>query len=411
MHTTNTSKTTQELQANTLTEEKGRLEKLQAKTRKGLIAALIGLSLSWGVSSCEDKSRATPDKLKENEVPSFLVGKKATDFFSMYLGGEAKGTIILWETYEWDKNKGIANMYQKKFSLPNKKELTVAEDHYRGVVSKIDFNKYTPITLSEHKKQVGSTLNELKEHIDREKLWDKLLWGNKEKLVTLQALSDNISAETLTSYSMTELLPSDAGNYNKNFLNFLLQNAGTQYIENIPAMYDSYASFWRYQFTSKAVYDTGKKKEGASRVNEFVKKSSKIPWSVCLLKGQDHHKAAYLFIMYNLSNLLRNWDSTIQNALKELTKPENQSNLAQLVAIMHNKPANWSTFLKERYKLNNEKEYLQKKTRKDNYDYDLNKNGAIDLYESFVWWEWWLKESHNYGKKTSSNFQALSKEN
>ena len=290
------------------------------------------------------------------------------------------------------------------------RKYVVAKQHYDNVVSKINFNDYTPITLPEYEEQIDQTLNKIKNNIDRDGLWKKLLWGDKEKLRTLQDLSDNISPKSLTSYSMTELFPGTDGNFNKNFLNFLLQNGGTQYLEYLPAIYDDYTSFWQYQFTSLAVRETDKGKEGASKVNEFVEKDLRIPWSVSILQGEDHHKAAYLLSINNLSNLLRNWDSTIQNALKKLTKIENQSNLSQLIAIMHNKPINWKKFLEEREKLNTNKTYLEKKQNWKNgkYNYDTNQNGQIDIYESFVGNKNDIEWSHNYWEKTYNNFKALS---
>ena len=388
---------------------KERIENIQTKARKGVTAALIGLSISWGFSSCENKGKEDPYKLEINEVPKALIGKKISGLYSHYAGGNWE-TITLWKTQNLDKNKILQDLYGIKFSRENMRKYVVAKQHYDNVVSKINFNDYTPITLPEYEEQIDQTLNKIKNNIDRDGLWKKLLWGDKEKLKTLQDLSDNISPQSLTSYSMTELFPGTDGNFNKNFLNFLLQNGGTQYLEYLPAIYDDYTSFWQYQLTSLAVRETDKGKEGASKVNEFVQKDLRIPWSVSLLQGEDHHKAAYLLSINNLSNLLRNWDSTIQNALKKLTKIENQANLAQLIAIMHNKPINWKKFLEEREKLNTNKTYLEKKQNWKNgkYNYDTNQNGQIDIYESFVGNENDIEWSHNYWEKTYNNFKALS---
>ncbi|MEI8252820.1 MAG: hypothetical protein WCG25_03595 [bacterium] len=48
--------------------------------------------------------------------------------------------------------------------------------------------------------------------------------------------------------------------------------------------------------------------------------------------------------------------------LNLIKNSKHKGDLTQLIAIMHNKPANGKDFLQEWYKLNTDKKYLDKKT-------------------------------------------------
>jgi|GEM_PF-2513372 len=50
------------------------------------------------------------------------------------------------------------------------RKYVVAKQHYDNVVSKINFNDYTPITLPEYEEQIDQTLNKIKNNIDRDGL-------------------------------------------------------------------------------------------------------------------------------------------------------------------------------------------------------------------------------------------------
>ena len=350
------------------------------------------LTLSWG------------------KVPEYIRWRAFWDLYAGYLWAHYDKNKRVWDKISlgnkrtWNKNVAIKNLYEKKLSRKNTKWFKVAGQHYKETVSKIDFEKVHPISLEQYEKNIGNIVKELRDGIDWEKLGKGLFHWDKEKLSLLKKLANNIDEKVLTSYSMTEFFPSEDWELNKNLLDFLLQNAGEEYLSYFPAVSDDYTSFGQYQFTSLALYDTPQEKRWASIINQYVNPSLRIPWSVCKLKGKSHHRAAFLFAIYNLSTLLKNADGISKKAVGDISKAENKSDLTQLIAIMHNKPKAWVVFLKEWYQLRNDKKYAAKKTK--NYKYDINKNGRVDLYEVYAWMH---PISSQYGRKTYKNYSALRK--
>jgi hypothetical protein len=251
------------------------------------------------------------------------------------------------------------------------------------------------------------SINKINKKFDRDKFWTEKLKWNEEKIKLFKNICSNIDEKCLLSYGMTELMPSPDWNLNKEILDFLLKNGWENFVMNLPAVADDYTSFGLYQFTSFAVFDTWERQEWASVMNLYLPEELQIPWSVTKLQWQDHHKAAYLFAMYNIYNLIFKADWETIKSLKLLINQKDNNDLAQLIAIMHNLPSSWKNFLTERYKLKTEEKYIKKKTYnkkwKKVYEYDINKNWKIDLYESLLK----PKASHNYWKKTYHNRNTL----
>ena len=87
-----------------------------------------------------------------------------------------------------------------------------------------------------------------------------------------------------------------------------------------------------------------------------------------------------------------------------------QADFIQLIALMHNYPKNGEIFLKERYRLNTDKNYYEKKTIELHYDYKHNKYGKIPLYEVFPKGSKGIENSSEYARKTLANLEALYEE-
>lgn len=152
-------------------------------------------------------------------------------------------------------------------------------------------------------------------------------------------LEQHINATSLITYALTEVMP-NAGRTGVETFDFLLRNAGRQYIESFPALYDRYLSFGPYQFTSLALYDAGGKR-GASLINGICK-PSQIPGSVSKLEGNQHHKAAYLFAVYNLAALVNSLDEDTCKALtrEPCMKAVTPDVVLQYIAAAHHLPVN-----------------------------------------------------------------------
>ncbi len=397
-------------------------------TKRNILKILIAASVltrSWNKIYQNQKDKdpnkiELSEKLNDNKIDlktfdnkiktsDWLKWRKVWDLYSHYLWYNWK-SVEIWDTILFKPNKILEELYWRKFKRENTKWFTVAKDFYDNTVSKIDFDIVEPSSLELMTENIKTTIKNINENFDRERFWKEKLKWNEEKIKLFKKICNNIDENCLLAYGMTELMPSPDWNLNKEILDFLLKNWWENFVMNLPAVADDYTSFWLYQFTSFAVYDASGRQEWASVMNLYLPKELKIPWSVTKLQWQDHHKAAYLFAMYNLYTLIFKAEWDMIKALELLTNQKDNNDLAQLIAIMHNLPANWKVFLDEWYKLNTDKAYLNKKqgTGKNKYNYDLNNNKKVDLYESFVWKQNTPKNwSHNYWKKTYYNRKTL----
>ncbi|MEI6425793.1 MAG: hypothetical protein WCO66_00400 [Candidatus Absconditabacteria bacterium] len=373
----------------------------QNKIKVGSAIAIV-LGMAAGIYTYEHQKQQ--DHGFTTKAPQELVDKEIHDLYSYYLGCNGDTTIIGDSVY-FQPKEIIDALYARKFSRPNKEHLKVPKYFYTGKVSKIDFTKFTPVTLDEYLESIDQNICLVQEHFDWKSFDTDYYKNDSTRAQLFKNICENIDGTSLLAYSMTELFPNPDGQFNKDFFAFLLKHGGTKFINNLPAIYDDLTSFGPYQFTYLAIYETPERQEGASNMNPYLPKQYQIPGSITKLEGDDHHKAAYLFAMYNIQQLTKH-DNNLE-ALKLLAQPEHKNNLTQLIAIMHNMPSYGSGFLQERYKLTTDSEYLYKKTHDEygklNRNYDTNNNGKIDLYESK------LRPilSHNYGKKTYYNKKAL----
>ena len=389
------------------------LDTPKLKKSKLFYSLLILLALA----SCGKKEMKETEKNFKVPVPAELKWKKLNDLYSYYLwfGGDTitlgrkiiinkNDTLNTWDTIVFKPNDIIKSLYERKFEkIPEGFE--VAKRFYDDSISKMNFDNFQASSIWEYKNDIKNSINQVKDTFDRDSFCNEKLWWDKKKLNLFKDICYNIDENSLLAYSMTELFPSPTWEYNQNILEFMLKNGWKNLIYYLPAVNDDYASFGPYQFTSKAIYDAWGELLWASIMNQYLPKEFKIPGSVIKLEWNDHHRAAYLFAMYNLYILLKNQKNL--EALKLLSKSEYKSDLTQLIAIMHNKPANWDDFLRERYKLKTDKKYLKKMTLdkkgRVKYKYDMNGNWNIDLYESKLS----PSTSHRYWKKTYFNRKII----
>jgi hypothetical protein len=140
---------------------------------------------------------------------------------------------------------------------------------------------------------------------------------------------------------MAELLPSNNGELNRDYLDFLLRHGGRRYLESLPALHDDITSFGPVQFTQYAVYDVPGERRGASRVNVALPRGSelRIPGSTLRLRDNDHLRAAYLFAVSNLADGIRSLSERQLTTFERVAGPRGVD-VAQFIAVAHNKPAN-----------------------------------------------------------------------
>jgi hypothetical protein len=113
----------------------------------------------------------------------------------------------------------------------------------------------------------------------------------------LSHLNENI----LVSYAVTELFPDINPGFNIASFDKLLQEAGTEFVYKIPALFDPYLSFGAFQLTSKIITP-----EGAPSLNHYFPEEFQIPASMKDIDTpEEHNRAAIMTILYN-ANILAN---------------------------------------------------------------------------------------------------------
>jgi len=192
------------------------------------------------------------------------------------------------------------------------------------------------MSLDNYLLEISHSLKDVNNNLD---------WGHVAKSARLDSRRKNLlmnivstyNAKDILAYSLTELSPSFNGELNKNLFEFKINVFGTEYVDKIPAMGDKLLSVGPYQFTSNAVYDDGKRREGASIINLALPSENRIPGSVSMLGGRDQHKAAYMFAIFNWTTILRNLnDNQISKLEKNYLK--NEDVLVQIAAVSHYNP-------------------------------------------------------------------------
>lgn len=291
-----------------------------------LITIVIMFFLGY-FSDSEDVDLTT-NKVVSVETGS-LAGRSLGDLYVPYLG--LPGSHVVPDTLQVNFYKQLESMWKRKERRSN-----------NGVV-----NSTKKLVLERYQTKTTCTLSEYEDHVNdvASDLFSSINWS---RVADARKLSDNqieqlkkavkkIGGQELLAYAMTELMPSNDGEVNREVMDLLLQNAGREYLELIPAMNDKLTSFGLYQFTSYAVYDTPKERRGASVINQALPASLQIPGSVNKLVGDDHHKAAWLFMIANLSHLSKKGFD-----VSDLSQIE----LVQFVAMAHHNPSNalkWHT--------------------------------------------------------------------
>lgn len=161
---------------------------------------------------------------------------------------------------------------------------------------------------------------------------------DERKGALLKRISCNMGGRVILAYAMAELLPSTDGELNRDYLDFMLRHAGRRYVESLPALHDSITSFGPLQFTHFAVYDNGRERRGASRVNLALPERLRIPGSTLYLRDSDHLRAAYLFGVSNLADVIRSMNARQVATFERVGGPRGVD-VAQFLATAHNKPA------------------------------------------------------------------------
>ncbi len=227
-----------------------------------------------------------------------LAGTKFSDLYTQYTGIE--GVVPPRVAIDFDQR--LIDLWSKKSQRSGANE--VVDTVGSQLVSEYQENDRQVMTLDSYLKEVSSAVTDIHDNINWEQV-GRIKNLQADELAVVKKIAQAIDQKDLVAYSLTELMPSADGKVNVETLKFLLRTAGKRYVESIPALFDPKTSFGPYQFTEYALYDTGSEKRGASIINQALPKDKKVPGSVAKLRGNDHHRAAYLFMIDNFCALVK----------------------------------------------------------------------------------------------------------
>ena len=191
------------------------------------------------------------------------------------------------------------------------------------------------LTVEDYEEIVNKAVSTAHNDLDEEKL-AKIERLDKRRAKLVLKIAGSWRGRDFLAYAMTELMPSTDGKLNRQILDFLLRNGGREYVESIPAMYDPYTSFGPYQFTQYAWFDARGVRRGGSKLNPALSKP--VPHgSVGELRGDEHHIAAFLFAVDNLSVMVRSLNDKQLTTLERCWKNRHEE-VVQFIAAAHNYP-------------------------------------------------------------------------
>jgi hypothetical protein len=311
-------------------------------------ALMIGLSLTLTSSARHIDSAAMatlpvreatrevatgPTNQPVNYATGALANRRAGDLYAAYLG--YPGSQIP-TTLRIDWNDQLDNLWDRK--LRRRGVTPVARQAASALVAEYNAEDPGRITLESYQQIAGEQAAAICSSLDWEQV-GRTYRLNERKTSLLERVSCNMGGRVILAYAMAELLPSSDGALNRDYLDFLLRNGGRRYVESLPALHDDITSFGPVQFTQYAVYDVPGERRGASRVNVSLPEHLRIPGSTLQLRDNGHLRAAYLFAISNLADGIRSLNGRQLATFERVYGPRGVD-VAQFIAVAHNKPAN-----------------------------------------------------------------------
>ena len=252
----------------------------------------LNAGYSWIVGS-----KHTKDKPKEAPRLPQINRKRAPNLLTDVYGINVNGLNITAVSTDWGKQLTRAWGIKCRVSCKD-----VAEEFGRHV-SELYPKQPTKMTFQLYTALAGDTAKVVREALDWSALENSYQLTEKQTAF-VKRLIKRIDGKELMAYALTELMPSSDGDQNRAILDFLLQRAGREFVELIPAVHDPYTSFGPFQPTQYAIYHV-EELRGASITNQFLPSKLRIPGSVNQLRGNDHFKMATLFATDNLAAIAR----------------------------------------------------------------------------------------------------------
>lgn len=332
--------------------EGGKPEKKEEPSRRKFLqgfAATAALTLGskkiWDDSDHRGKVEAKRKiDAQPKEITFLTLEKKPRQYETKRVSGMRLGTRLnlyfgtdkFGDTTDIDFKYQLASMWKKKLTLmpvPEQQKKMYLEA-IEGIVASYNPEKSDDKGIEWYMQGTERAISECRTEIG----WPAVARAfglNAEKLRTLLAWEKIIDGRSLTAYAMGELLPDGSGERNVRLFETLLETGGEEYISRIPALGDRYVSSGQYQFTKFALSDAGERPVGASLMNTLLARSM-IPPNVVSLQGAEHHKAAYLFALYNLAQLVK---KIPEDRLRLLPVNTIRTDIRSYLTAAHHRPA------------------------------------------------------------------------
>lgn len=260
----------------------------------------------WAIRRWETQMVKQGNKFVKKRVP---VRVKFGGILSEYTGIEGEVPDVAHVDFAYQ----LASMWEHKKRISNNDKVSVLG---RELVKEYIEASASPerMSLKNYQTEIVAVMNEVLENLDWSKL-DSIRHISSQndqtgprRLKLLRQICSSVKSVHMTAYALTELMPTFEGSLNVGILEYLLKSGGEKYLQSTPALNDGLRSFGVYQLSQQAVYDsphagTHQDLRGASIINRALK-HGKIPGDISKIRGADHHKAAYLFMIYNFSRLV-----------------------------------------------------------------------------------------------------------
>lgn len=264
-----------------------------------------------------------------------LAGRKFGDLYSLYTGISGEVPPVA----EIDFTGQLIEMWQRKVRTSEENP----EVRQAGVMLLREYADHgrdrMQMDIVQYEKKIRETIAPLQKKggIDWERV-AQVKRLDEQSVRVVRALANRVSGKDLLAYAATELMPSPDGDLNVEVFDFLLRNAGARYVNSIPALHDTKTSFGPFQFTDLALYDALGEQRGASIVNRAVDPSYKVPASVMGLRDFDHHRAAFLLAIDNLSLLVKKLSKKELVRLMKHVRAGSED-IVTFIATAHHAPA------------------------------------------------------------------------
>ncbi len=264
-----------------------------------------------------------------------LAGHRGSDLYADYIGLSSRNDVIPSRLcVDWDKR--LVALWTAKENNHGDSRTVIATA--RQLISEYRTKDPGRMPIRQYETDASEDAHLLQTHLDWQQLGQHYRLTER-KLKLLKQISSHIGGRSLVAYAMTELLPGRYnGAFNRDYFDFLLRHGGRRFVESIPAIHDGITSFGPFQFTPFAIYDAHGHQNGASKANHSLPSNLRIPGSVMRLRSDDHAKAAYLFAVSNLADLIASLNERELKTLERVWRTSDVD-LVEYIATAHNKPA------------------------------------------------------------------------